>query len=183
MVPRGWGAGFTETDAYALLGLLLRFEPDPAASWRNHLEQELSVDRLLAAARAVYLSGPPVGDAIDDHTKLHLVELLLAHDALRPPGPGANAVKERFLAVELGRERFDGEVGSEVLAHTVESLGRLLASPRVSWTPEEARRVRRWLLVLERDRYPDLDRVPLQHLAHTLEGLRLVAASGTIPRP
>jgi len=172
-------AGFLETDAYKFLGLLLAHEEDWGKTWRNHLEQPLSVDRLLENARSYYLTNRSTEAEVADHTHLHLVELLLTYDRGHRSRSDPNDIKRRFLDVELSRESFEGEDGSEALAHYVESLGLLLADPRVSWQPEEARRVLEWLRRLERDRFQELAAVPIEHLAHLLKGLRRIEANGS----
>jgi hypothetical protein len=163
-----------ETDAYSFLRLLVAHEADLAATWINHLGQELSVDLLLGNVRGHYLSDRGPDAEVADHSNLHLVELLLAYDRRRGDERGAEEVKRRFLEVELARRDFEGEAAVEALAHYAESLGLLLADPRVGWRPEERERVTIWLGELERDRMPDLDAVPLQELSHLLRGLRLV---------
>jgi hypothetical protein len=162
-----------ETDAYSFLRLLVAREPDPGATWTNHLGQELSVDRLLENVRGHYLGERGPEAEVADHSNLHLVELLLAYDRRRRDVGGSEEVKRRFLEVELARRDFEGADGIEALAHYAESLGLLLADPRVAWRPEERGRVRDWLGALER-RLPDLDAAPLAELAHLLRGLRLV---------
>jgi hypothetical protein len=165
-----------ETDAYRFLSLLLTHEDDLAETWSNHLGQELSVDLLLDNARGHYLALRDTGAERADHSHLHLVELLLAYDRRRPSRSGADEIKRRFLEVELARESFEGEDGSEALAHYVESLGVLLADPRIHWRGDEKRRLTTWLRRLERDRIRELDHLPLQHQSHLLRGLRLIAA-------
>jgi hypothetical protein len=161
-----------ETDAYRFLGVLLALESNPSATWTNHLGQELSLELLLQSARERYLTQHEIDAETEDHSRLHLVELLLA--SARRQGHGADDIKRRFLEVELAREAFEGEDGSEALAHYVESLGVLLADPSVSWKTIEKEQVKAWLLRLERDSFRDLGAVPLQHQAHLLRGLRLI---------
>jgi hypothetical protein len=163
-----------ETDAYRFLGVLLAHEEDPSATWTNHLGQELSVDLLLEGARGDYLAQRDIDAEVEDHSRLHLVELLLA--SARRRGNGADEIKQRFLEVELAREGFEGEAGSEAQAHYVESLGVLLADPSVGWQTDEKQQVKAWLLRLDRDSFQNLDAVPLEHQAHLLRGLRLIDA-------
>lgn len=165
-----------ETPAYKLLSLLIAHEEDPSATWTNHLGQELSVDRLLRNTRGRYLAQRSTDEELADHSWLHLVELLLAYERRRSQPAGAEEIQRRFLEVELVRENFAGEAGSEALAHYVESLGVLLAEPRVTWQPQERRQVKRWLRELEREHFQRLGVVPLQHQAHLLRGLRLIEA-------
>jgi hypothetical protein len=163
-----------ESDAYKFLGLLVAHQEDPAATWTNHLHQTLSVDLLLRNTRDYYLTNRTTAGELADHSNLHLVEVLLAWDRRRGEPHGADAIKRRFLEVELARTRFEGEDGSEALAHYVQSLGRLVADPRVSWQPDEKRRVKGWLRKLEREHFQDLEAARLEHLAHLLKGLRLI---------
>jgi hypothetical protein len=167
-----------ESDAYELLGLLVAHEPDPSATWKNHLGQELSVELLLGNTRDYYLTHRTAAGELADHSHLHLVEVLLAWQRRRS-AHDADAIKRRFLEVELAREEFAGDDGSEALAHYVESLGLLVADPDVAWRPDEKRRVTGWLRRLERDRFDDLEPVRLQHLTHLLKGLRLIAEHRT----
>lgn len=168
-----------ETDAYKFLGLLLRFEAESAATWHNHLGQELSLDLLLSNVRGHYLAERSPASEVADHSNLHLVELLLAWQRRRGDDRGAEEVKRRFLEVALSRRDFGGEAGTEALGHYAESLGLLLADPHLAWRPEERARVRAWLAELERERFRDLDAVQPQFLAHLLRGLRLVEAYRT----
>jgi hypothetical protein len=168
-----------ESDAYELLGLLVVREPDPSATWRNHLGQQLSLELLLRNTRDYYLTNRHAAGELADHSHLHLVEILLAWERRRNGARDADAIKRRFLEVELEREEFAGDDGNEALAHYVESLGLLIADPDVSWRPDEKRRVTGWLQGLERDRFDDLEPVRLQHLTHLLKGLRLIGEHGT----
>jgi hypothetical protein len=175
---RYWTAEkFIETDAYKFLGLLIAHQEDWAATWLNHLHQELSLDLLLRNTRRYYLANRSTDRELADHSHLHLVELLLAYDRRRGAGRSSNEIKRRFLEVELAREEFEGDDGSEALGHYVESLGLLLENPHVTWQPDEGKQVMGWLRKLERDRFHDLDAVPIQHLSHLLKGLRLVGES------
>lgn len=171
-----------ETDAYELLGLLVAHEPDASATWRNHLGQDLSVERLLRSTQDYYLARRSAQAELRDHSNLHLVELLLAWSRRQERPADAEAIKRRFLEVELAREEFADD-GSEILAHYVESLGRLLRDPRLTWQPRERQRVRDWLRRLERERFDDPADVPILHLAHLLRGLRWIAESRGILEP
>jgi hypothetical protein len=165
-----------DTESYRFLGLLVDHEPDLAASWTNRLGQELSADLLLAQTRRAYLTLREPDDELEDHSLLHAVELLLAYDR-RADRNDAETIQQRFLEVELARSHFEGDPGNEALAHYAESLGVLAADPRVGWTGDEQQRAWEWLGWLERSHFRDLRLVPLQHQAHLLRGLRLVAAN------
>ena len=162
-----------ETDAYRFLGLLLAHEADLSDAWTNHLGQVLSTRLLMQNARDYYLSGAGTAHELDDHSNLHLVELLLDYDR-RLGGDDANVIKRRFLAVELERGEFGSE-WCEILGHYVDSLGALVADPRVRWEPAEIEKVRRWLEQLDDERFHDLGPLELQPLSHLLRGLRRIA--------
>jgi hypothetical protein len=164
-------AGPVETDAYKFLGVLIGHQPDLADPWSNHAGQRLSVDLLMRNVRDVYLHDLSTTHELADHTNLHRVELLLAYHARGGEAVDPNAIKERFLANELARTRFEEEA-TEVVGHYVQSLGRLVADGSVTWTTEEKRRVRAWLASLDGERYANLQAVPIQHLTHLLVGLR-----------
>ena len=132
------------------------------------------MDLLLRNARSRYLAERSPDIEREDHSYLHLVELLLAYDRRRGDERDPNEIKRHFLRVDLAREDFAGDAGSEALAHYVESLGLLLDDPATTWEPDERRRVVAWLSTLEQDRFRDLGPVPIQHLSHVLKGLRLV---------
>jgi hypothetical protein len=168
-----------ESDAYEFLGLLVAHEPDPSATWKNHLGQELSVELLLGNTRDYYLTNRTTAGELADHSHLHLVEVLLAWERRRSGARDADAIKRRFLEVEIAREKLEGDEGDEALGHYVESLGLLVADAGVSWRPDEKQRVTEWLRRLERDRFDDLEPVRLQHLTHLLKGLRLIAEHRT----
>jgi hypothetical protein len=163
-----------ESDAYKLLSLLVERESDPARGWRNPSGQRLSLALLMRHVREHYLASGASFAEPPDHSNLHLVELLVAF-ASAHPAPALDAVKEHFLAVELAQEAFDPREGSYVLAHYVESLGRLLEAP-LRFSEEEKRRVRAWLAELEERRFPDVTEEPLETLCHLARGLRAVSA-------
>jgi hypothetical protein len=163
-----------ETDAYPFLTLLVAREEDPSSTWRNHLDQELSLDLLMQNARAYYLTSRDTARELADHSHLHLVEVLLAYGRRRDGAHDPDAIKRRFLEVELAREDLRGDDGNEVLGHYAESLGALVADPEVSWTTGERQQIERWLRRLERDHFQDLEPVRLQELTHLLKGLRRI---------
>lgn len=167
-----------ETDAYKFLALLLAHESDPSTTWTNHLGQDLSVERLLRNVWEYYLVERSTERELADHSHLHLVELLLDFDRRRDGAPGVDAIKRRFLEVEMVRRDFGSE-WSEILGHYVESLGHLVADRRVSWSSQEKQQVRSWLHELECDHFRDLGEVELQHLTHLLKGLRMIAQNGS----
>lgn len=169
------GGRHADVDAYQLLGLLVAREPDLAAPWTNHRGQRLDAALLLDHARRVYLTGTDTPGEPADHAHLHLVELLLA--ASRRTGADPEEIQRRFLAVELRRREFDPEDGSLVLAHYVESLGRLLADPRVRWSAGEREQARDWLAWVEARHFQELAREEPHRLTHLLLGLRLVDES------
>jgi hypothetical protein len=173
--PRGGEGRCVESDSYKLLGLLVELEPDPSLPWTNRLGQTLTVELLLRHAREHYLATRDTPFEPPDHSNLHLVELLLSFERGRE-GRGAEAVKERFLNVELSRTDFDPTDEALLLGHYVESLGQLIAHPRVAWREDEARRVKAWLTELEERRFRELDAIELESLAHLLRGLRSIEA-------
>jgi hypothetical protein len=163
-----------ETDAYQFLALLTAREADPSATWSNGVHQELSLDLLMENTRDYYLGNRDTAGELADHSHLHLVEVLLAYGRRRDGAVDADAIKRRFLEIELARDGLRGDDGNEVLGHYVESLGVLVADPRVSWTSDEKQQVKRWLRRLERDRFHDLEPIRLQDLTHLLKGLRMI---------
>jgi hypothetical protein len=165
------GAKPVDVDAYHFLALLIAHEPDPGATWKNHLGQPLSADLLLDQARDYYLSSSDTPAEPADHSNLHLVEVLLG--ASRRRGQDPDAIKRHFLAVELRRDAFEPADETLLLAHYTESLGLLLADPRTRWSPEERGRVRAWLGRLDA-RFSALEAEESRRLAHLLRGLRLV---------
>jgi len=165
------GLSPTEVDAYHFLRLMIAHEPDLAATWRNAIDQELSADRLLDHTRDFYLASRDTPAEPADHSRLHLVEILLEASRRREQPP--DAIQRHFLAVELGRETFDPRDETLLLGHYTESLGLLLADPRTRWSENERRQVRAWLDRLDA-RFPALEDVPARRLAHLLRGLRLV---------
>jgi hypothetical protein len=176
---RGGGVVTVERDAYSFLRLLVSREDDFAARWVNDLGQDLSVDLLMRQAWDHYLAERSVEDEAADHSNLHLVEILLTYRrraALRSAAPASldpNAIKRRFLAVELAR---GPTADDERLGHYAESLGWLLADPEVTWDATDQAAARAWLRSLEEDRFHDLAAVKGQFLAHLLRGLRTIAA-------
>ena len=159
-----------ELDAYKLLSLLIELEPDPAKTWTNRTGQALSVERLMAGVREHYLTSAAPSADPPDHSNLHLVELLVASAASRARS------RQRFVTVDLAQESFEPKDASFLLAHTAESLGRLLEAPGEDWSAADAERVTRWLTRLERTRFLDVETEDLESLCHLARGLRAVRA-------
>ena len=172
MLFRAPGIEAVEVDAYAFLGLLVTHEKDLERSWANSQRQPLSAELLLEHARRYYLASRDSAGEPEDHSNLHLVELLLA--ASRRRGQDPEEIQRHFFEVELVRRVFDPSDAALVLGHYAESLGRLLADPRVRWSPPEKEQARAWLGWLEENHFRDLDAVAPRHLTHLLRGLRLV---------
>lgn len=168
-----------ELDAYNALDLLLRYEPDLQATWRNRQGQRISVAILLESVWAHYVAPRSAREEFADHSYLHLPEVLLVYrrrqnvEVRHDP----NALKERLLAVELERQEYGGYDASEALSHYVESLGFLLAEPDISWTKAEKEKVRMWLHDVATVRLTEISDVPLQHLAHLHRGLTRIEAN------
>jgi hypothetical protein len=137
MLFRVPGAPAVEVDAYQFLGLLLEHETDLEKTWTNSLGQRLSVGLLLEHARRYYLASRDSRSGPKDHSSLHLVQLLLA--ASRRAGDDPEPIEQHFFEVELARRDFDPADAALLLGHYAESLGLLLADPRLEWSPEEAR--------------------------------------------
>ena len=174
------GAQPVERDAYSFLRLLVAREDDLAAPWVNGAGQHLAVDLLLQQAWGSYLAEPNTAAEAADHSRLHLVEILLAYSRRRPDAGAAgvrlepNAIKARFLEVALAPP--DAEVDDEHLAHHVESLGWLVSDPRVAWEPAERIQVQAWLRHLDAERFRDLGAVEARYLTHLWKGLRMIRA-------
>lgn len=168
------GGDVAEADAYQLLGLLVEREPDLDAPWTNHQGQRLTAALLLDHVRRVYLTSSDTPGEPADHSHLHLVDLLLAASARSGSDP--EEIQQRFLAVEMSRRAFEPADANAVLAHHAESLGRLVADPRVGWSPPERAQARAWLAWLEAERFRDLASEEWYELTHLLLGLRLVDA-------
>jgi hypothetical protein len=171
--------GSTDVDAFTFLSLLVHFEEDLEEPWRNELGQPLTGERVLGLAWDRYLD---VGDApaaeaaaieFSDHSYLHLPEILLAYGR-RAPARDPNAIKHRFLANELRRTEYGGYDATEALGHYADTLGVLLADPRVSWADGERALVATWLAKLDENWPQNLAEVPPQHLAHLLRGLEAI---------
>lgn len=165
------GVPRAEVDAYHFLALASAHEPDLSTAWHNPLGQRLTVGLLLDHTRDFYLASRDTPAEPEDHSRLHLVDVLLQASRRREQDP--DAVKRHFLDVDLRRETFDPEDEALLLGHYTESLGLLLADPRTRWSADERVRVRAWLARLE-ERFPALEPVPARRLAHLLRGLRLV---------
>ena len=172
------GAPVVEVDAYQFLGLLIEHETDLAKNWTNSLGQRLSVALLLEHARRFYLASRDSASEPKDHSGLHMVELLLAASRLRGDDP--EPIQRHFLEVELARRDFDAKDAALLLGHYAESLGRLVADPRVVWTAQEKEQVNDWLGWLEETHFRDLDAIAPRHLTHLLLGLRLVRRYGPL---
>ena len=164
----GQPARVVESDAYHLLALVIAREPDRARSWIARTGESLSLDVLLRNVRAHYLAGRAQPGAPHDHSNLHLVELLVAFGGDLAP------IQRQLLAGELAQQDFAPLEAGAVLAHHVESLGRLLEAPGLSWGEEERRRVRDWLAGLEDGRFREVGGVSLDALCHLARGLRAV---------
>lgn len=163
----------TELDAYNALDLLVRYEKDLHKTWLNRVDQRISAAALLESSWNHYLVPRSAKDEFSDHSYLHLVEILLAYnrriDADLRHDP--NDLKRRLLNVELERREYGGYEASEALGHYVESVGFLLAEPRIIWTESERTKLIAWLRDLEEVRLREIEEAPVQHLAHLLRGL------------
>jgi hypothetical protein len=176
MLFRVPGVPPVEADAYQFLGLLLANEGDLERTWTNAQGQSLSVELVLDHARRHYLASRDSASEPVDHSNLHMVELLLA--ASRRAGDDPEPIQRRFFDVELQRRDFDPEDAALLLGHYTESLGRLVADPRVDWTGREKQLAIDWLGWLEATHFRDLDGIAPRHLTHLLLGLRLVRVYG-----
>ena len=165
------GSEAVETDAYHFLSLLIAHETDLESAWTNSLDQSLSAELLLEHARRYYLASRDSAAEPADHSNLHLVEVLLA--ASRRRGQDPEEIQRHFFEMELQRRVFDPGDAALLLGHYAESLGRLLADPRVRWSPLEKEQARAWLGWLEENHFRDLAGVAPRHLTHLLLGLRL----------
>ena len=166
------GGVAVEADAYLFLGQLIAREADLSAAWTNALGQRLSTELLFEHARRYYLVSRDGAAEPADHSNLHLVELLLA--ASRRRGQDPEEIQQHFLGTELRRRVFDADDATLLLGHHAESLGRLLADPRVQWSPQETAQARDWLGWLEESQFRDLADVLPRRLTHLLLGLRLM---------
>jgi hypothetical protein len=162
-----------ETDAYAFLALLVAREDDLARPFTNVLGQRSSADLLLRQAWDHYLAARGPEEELRDHTQLHLVELLLAY-ARRQPELDPARIQRRFLAVELARRDPEGPDASLRLGHYAESLGWLVAEPRLAWDADARRAARDWLHWLETSRFRALEAEQVCPLSHLLAGLRRI---------
>lgn len=181
------GLSPVERDSYSFLRLLVAREAEPGARWVNHVEQELSVDLLLRQAWESYLRETGAEAEREDHSRLHLIEVLLAYqrrtaESSEPaPHLDPEVVQRRFLAVELARPIAD--VDDERLVHYVESLGWLLAHPGLRWDDADTAQVKGWLRELDEVRFADLTAVEGVHLTHLHRGLRMLRSHGDRLRP
>jgi len=168
------GLAPVEVDAYAFLLLLAAHESDLSRPWQNRMGQRLSAALLLEHARRYYLANGDTPDEPADHSRLHLVEVLLR--ASRRLGKDPDELVRHFLRVELQRLEFEPRDATLLLGHHAESLGLLLADERTRFDPDDVRRIRAWLARLETSAFRDVGSVDVRHLAHLLRGLRLVSA-------
>jgi len=174
------GAQMVQLDSYKLLSLLIEWEPDPARTWRNRLGQQLSVERLIHHVRAHYLAVRSPSAAPADHSELHAMELLVAFGE-RHPAFDLVAIQQHFLATGPARLTPERDGAELLIAHEVESLGRLIAVSRLRWSAAEQRSVRAWLTALER-RFSTLGSLDLDGLCHLALGLRQVRAHRVVLR-
>jgi hypothetical protein len=138
--------GTADKDAFHVLELLLAHESNLDATWQNHVGQTLSVTSLFQHTWRYYVGTLfTTRSYVDDHSHLHMVAMLLRY-ADRNPAYVPNQLKERFLRGEL-REQWTQKDGLyySVVGHHMESLGRLLADSRVTWTDTDKRQVRAWI--------------------------------------
>jgi hypothetical protein len=165
-----------ESDAWKLLGLALRLEPDAARTWTSRSGQALSLALLLRHVRDSELASGPHATEPADHSALHRIELLAAW-AARGGDAGLAAVQRHFLEVALAPRAFDPAPGvaGRLIAHQAESLGHLLGAPSLRWAEPERERVRGWLAGLEAGGSGlDVERDELAELCHLVAGLRAV---------
>ena len=172
MLFRVPGAQGVEADAYQFLGLLIEHEMDLERIWTNSQGQRLSGALLLDQARRYYLESRDTASEPEDHSNLHLVEVLLASS--RRQGRDPEEIQRHFFEVELQRRDFDPEDEPLLLGHYAESLGHLVADPRVHWSSREKAQARDWLAWLEEGHFRDLEAIEPRHLTHLFLGLRLV---------
>ncbi len=164
-----------DSDAYKMLGLLLREEPDPSRVWSNRFGQRLSLALLMRHVRDHYLASAAPRAEPADHSELHLVELLVAYDGSSGEA-GLASVQRHFLDTELAQREVDARDAALVRAHFAESLGLLVAAPGLTWSDADRRRVHGWLAELEDDHFADVEAVDLVPLTHLAKGLRAVRA-------
>lgn len=172
--------GARDLDAYALLRVLLRFEPDLDAPWTNRVGQRLTARLVLQQLWDHYLVDRGAAVEGRDHSYLHAVEVLAAFaERERREGRGRDLapLQRRLLDVELRRTDFGPYDASEALGHHAEALGLLLGQPGLDWSDADRRRVRAWLAGLEANGFEPIEAVPVQHLAHLVRGLRKVEAN------
>jgi hypothetical protein len=169
--------GARDLDAYALLRVLLRFEPDLDAAWTNRVGQRLRARLVLEQLRDHYLVDRGADVEGRDHSYLHAVEVLLAfaeRERREGGAPDLAPLQQRLLDVELRRTRFGPLAPSEALGHHVEALGLLLEQPGLAWSDVDQRRVLDWLAGLEARGFDPIESVPVEHLAHLVRGLRKI---------
>jgi len=186
--PTG-GVVSAEADSYSFLRLLVEREEDLSSTWVNRLGQTLSVDLLLSQAWDHYVAKSSTDDELADHSKLHLVEVLLAFSrrhasSARPDARllDPNEIKRRFLAVELRRTDFEGHEWVLRVGHYLESLGHLLDDPRVEWRADEKRQVMDWLRRLDAAVDRELAGVEVTHFwkgLHSIQEQRAKLADST----
>jgi hypothetical protein len=167
------GMEVVETDAWAFLALLVARDEDLARTFANVAGHETSADRLLRQAWHHYIAARDPEQELRDHGSLHRVELLLAY-ARRRPELDPSAIQRRFLGIELARRDSEEADASLRLGHHAESLGWLLAEPRIAWDAGARRAARDWLQWLEVNRFRALEAEEVCPLSHLLAGLRRV---------
>lgn len=166
---------WVEADAFAFLGALIQFEPDPSRVWRNRVGQSISLDRLMTELRRGYLASEPPDREPDDHSVLHVVPLLVAYEAAFP-GAGLEEVRDHFVARELAVKRGGSGPFDEVQVHRMEALGALVSAEGLAWSEQDYARVSDWLRGLG----PGTETVAetqLNHLTHLTKGLRALRDS------
>ena len=145
--------------------------------WMNLVNQPLSVDRLVEQVRTAYLEDRQPGRLPGDHTSYHALEILVRHAQKSPAMPSIQAIKRRFLEVELSETELlkNDAVRDALLSHYIQALGYLLSYERLALSAQEKMQITRWLDGLA-GYFPErLAQVANVHeLAHALHGLRLI---------
>lgn len=164
-------------DAYQFLAAAMRLIPVGAwdIPWITHTGDTLTFRALMDRVADTYLHHYQWTESVPDHGFLHLPALLARYYALAGQDP--NIVKRAFLARELTAvlgKRLEGQSLS-VVGHLTESLGALLAEPKVMWRDAEASMVRAWIQKVKAY-VQTLDPAAVDdECAHLLKGLRLMA--------
>lgn len=165
-----------ERDAHRMLHALATRDDAVDAPFEGHGGQTLSTRALLDRAARVYLRDPPATWEPSDHGHLHLVELLLAWHGRRqgpPAAEGLERLTRRLLDVDLPRPG----LGDEVVAHQIESLGRLVTAPGVALSEADQEHVRGFLQTVESERFLDPGETPIAQLAHVAAGMQRIQAA------